>query len=79
MPSIPIADIRIGERHRKNIGDLSTLAASIKSEGLLQEIGISPDRVLVFGERRLRACHDLSTRLVGHPGPCRQRLIDRSR
>ncbi len=59
MSSIPIADIRIGERHRKNLGDLSTLAESIKSEGLLQEIGISPDRVLVFGERRLRACRDL--------------------
>ena len=59
MPSIPIADIRIGERHRKDLGDLSGLAESIKSEGLLQPIGITPDHVLVFGERRLRAVRDI--------------------
>ncbi len=58
MPSIPIAQIQIGTRHRKNLGDLSGLAESIQSEGLLQPIGITPDHMLVFGERRLRAVRD---------------------
>ena len=46
MPSMLIADIRIGDRHRKDLGDLSGLAESIQSEGLLQPIGVTPDRVL---------------------------------
>jgi len=59
MSDINIADIIIGERHRKDMGDLDALAASIKEQGLLQPIGINEDKVLVFGERRLRACRDI--------------------
>lgn len=55
----PIASIRIGERHRKDLGDIPELAASIKKLGLLQPIGIFPDGELVFGHRRLIACRDL--------------------
>jgi ParB-like nuclease domain len=57
-PSIiefPIAGIRIGKRHRKEMGDLEELARSIEREGLLQPIGITEARELVFGERRIRA------------------------
>lgn len=54
-----IADIKIGERHRRDFGDLQGLADSIKTEGLLQAIGITPEDELVFGERRLRACRDI--------------------
>lgn len=54
--------ITIGERHRTDMGDLRELAASIEAEGLLQPIGITEDRVLVFGERRLRAVRDI----LGH-------------
>ena len=54
-----IGDIKIGQRHRKDIGDIDDLAASIKEIGLLQPIGVSPGSVLVFGERRLRACRDV--------------------
>lgn len=54
-----IADIIIGDRHRKDLGDLAALAESIKTEGLLQAIGITPENELVFGERRLRACRDI--------------------
>lgn len=53
-----IADIRIGARHRKEMGDLAKLAESINQEGLLQPIGILTDNTLVFGERRLAACRD---------------------
>jgi N6-adenosine-specific RNA methylase IME4/ParB-like chromosome segregation protein Spo0J len=52
---VPIASIRIGKRHRTDHGDIAQLASSIEGEGLLQPIGITHDRQLVFGERRLRA------------------------
>ncbi len=37
--TVRIADIRIGARHRKDMGDLKRLADSIATEGLLQPIG----------------------------------------
>lgn len=54
-----IADIKIGKRHRSDMGDLDALAESIRLEGLLQPIGVTEDGELVFGERRLRACRDI--------------------
>jgi hypothetical protein len=59
MPSLSIADIEIGERHRKDHGDLNELAESIREQGLLQPIGVTEDNHLVFGERRLRAARDI--------------------
>lgn len=56
---LPIPQIKIGERHRKDMGDLSGLATSIAEIGLLQPIGVTNDHRLVFGERRLRACRDI--------------------
>lgn len=56
---IAISEITIGERHRKDLGNLEELAASIDELGLLQPIGITKDKLLVFGERRLIACRDL--------------------
>jgi ParB-like chromosome segregation protein Spo0J len=53
-----IADITIGERHRKELGDLAALAASIEEFGLLQPIGVTAEAKLVFGLRRLVACRD---------------------
>lgn len=58
--TMPIDAIVVGERHRRDLGDLSGLAESIRDLGLLQPIGVSPDGRLLFGERRLAAC-----RLVG--------------
>jgi len=55
---IPCEQIRIGERHRKEMGDLEALAESIATEGLLQPIGITEDGELVFGQRRLLAVRD---------------------
>ena len=54
-----ISDIKIGERYRKEMGDLKALAASISETGLLQPVGVTEDNKLVFGERRLRACRDI--------------------
>ena len=57
--TIPISSIKIGQRHRHDLGDLAGLAASIEELGLLQPIGITGDNELVFGERRMRACRDV--------------------
>ena len=44
LKEIKIADIRVGSRHRRDMGDLTTLAESIRREGLLQPIGVTdPD------------------------------------
>lgn len=54
--------IYVGERHRRDLGDLEGLAESIATEGLLQPIGITEDNTLVFGERRLRAVQEVLRR-----------------
>src|SRR4030042_1306076 len=54
-----IADIRIGERHRKDMGDLESLARSIDEIGLLHPVVVTPDGRLIAGERRIRACRIL--------------------
>lgn len=53
-----ITDIKITDRIRKDMGDLQELADSM-AEGILHPIGITPKKVLVFGERRLRAARDI--------------------
>ena len=52
-------DIKVGNRHRKDMGDLTSLADSIRQEGLLQPIGVTDKLELVFGERRIRATRDI--------------------
>lgn len=47
--------IKIGERTRKDLGDIAKLAESIEQIGLLQPIGIDANYRLIFGERRYRA------------------------
>ena len=56
---VKISDIKIGDRFRKDLGDLEGLAQSIKNGELLQPIGITPGHELVFGERRLLAYRDI--------------------
>ncbi len=54
-----IAAIAVGDRVRKDMGDLAGLAASIEKVGLLHPVVITRDNVLVAGERRMRACSSL--------------------
>lgn len=54
-----IADITIGKRHRKEMGDIAGLASSIREHGLLQPVVVRPDGALIAGERRLTACKQL--------------------
>jgi ParB family chromosome partitioning protein len=59
LKEIKIADIKVGHRHRRDMGDLTDLADSIRQEGLLQPIGVTDRLKLVFGERRIRAVRDI--------------------
>ncbi|WP_437191353.1 DNA methyltransferase [Planctomicrobium sp. SH527] len=56
---LQISKIKIGNRHRKDMGDLTSLAESIRQDGLLQPIGVTEKLELVFGERRLRAHQEI--------------------
>lgn len=64
LKELRIADIQVGTRHRKEMGDLTTLAQSIVQHGLLQPIGVTEDLELVFGERRLRAHRDILNKMT---------------
>ncbi len=59
-----VDSIRVGHRHRRDMGDLDALVASIARDGLLQPITITPDGVLVCGARRLAAVKQLGWRTV---------------
>lgn len=59
-----VASIRVGHRHRTALGDIDELAASVKRDGLLQPITITPDGLLVCGARRLAAIQQLQWRTV---------------
>ena len=59
-----VSSIRVGNRHRTDLGDIDALAASIARDGLLQPPTITPDGVLVCGRRRLAAIQQLGWRTV---------------
>jgi DNA modification methylase len=59
LKELKITDIKVGHRHRKDMGDLTSLADSIRQDGFLQPIGVTEKLELVFGERRLRAHRDI--------------------
>lgn len=54
-----IETIRIGERVRKDMGDLAALAASIQQHGLIHPPAIASDGTLIAGHRRILACQQL--------------------
>jgi N6-adenosine-specific RNA methylase IME4 len=55
----PTASIRVGLRHRRDLGDIDQLTASIADVGLLHPVVIAPDGKLIAGQRRLAACKRL--------------------
>lgn len=59
-----VDSIRVGRRHRTDLGDIDALATSIARDGLLQPITITLDNVLVCGARRLAAIKQLGWRTV---------------
>ena len=54
-----ISEIRTGERHRKDLGNIAALAESISEIGLLHPIVVTPDGTLIAGARRIAACVSL--------------------
>jgi len=59
MPLRPISSIVVGRRHRRELGDVDSLARSIEAVGLLHPVVVKPDGKLVAGGRRLAACKAL--------------------
>lgn len=53
---LPIDSIIVGDRHRKDLGDVAGLARSIAEVGLLHPVVVTGNGTLVAGERRLAAC-----------------------
>lgn len=51
-----IDSIAVGQRHRKDLGNIERLAENVDELGLLQPILITPDCKLVDGQRRIEAC-----------------------
>ena len=56
---IPIEDVKVKKRIRKEMGDISALADSMKRFGQINPILISKKNVLIAGGRRLEAARRL--------------------
>jgi ParB/RepB/Spo0J family partition protein len=69
---VPINDIQVGDRFRKELGDLSELIDSIKSKGLIQPITLDEGLNLMAGGRRLAASREADLKKV----PCIIRQSD---
>lgn len=55
VKEIFIDAVRVVGRHRKDIGDVTALAESIRINGLIHPITVTEDSTLIAGERRLEA------------------------
>lgn len=56
---VDISKIIVGDRIRKDFGDIQELAEDIKKNGLINPPTINKGYVLLAGERRLKACKSL--------------------
>ncbi len=61
-----IAQVNVGDRVRKDFGDIDELCNSIKSVGLIQPIVLTHDLCLIAGERRLRALKRIGVTTLVH-------------
>jgi N6-adenosine-specific RNA methylase IME4 len=62
QPSVDVVEvdsIEVGERYRRDLGDLDGLAGSIGAVGMLHPVVITPARRLIAGRRRLEAVRRL--------------------
>jgi ParB family chromosome partitioning protein len=59
LRTVKVADIKVGNRHRQQLGDIVRLAKSIEARGLLQPLVVTPDLQLIAGQRRLVALQEL--------------------
>ena len=61
---VPIDSIKIGNRFRKDLGDIASLAEDIKKIGLLHPIVINHKRELICGLRRIKAFKTLGKSVI---------------
>ena len=61
---VPVADIKVKKRIRKNLGDIASLAESLKKFGQINPIVITKNNVLIAGERRLQAAKILGWKTI---------------
>ena len=61
---VPIEDIKVKKRLRKEIGDVSALADSMKRFGQISPIVITKKNILIAGGRRLEAARSLGWRTI---------------
>lgn len=52
---VPLEQIKVGERFRKGLGDLSEMVESVKEKGIIQPITLDLEMNLIAGRRRLEA------------------------
>src|SRR5262245_59100866 len=55
LQELDIADIAVGERIRRHLGDLASLAKSMRARTMLHPLVVTPAHKLVVGRRRLEA------------------------
>lgn len=53
---VAIADIKVGERCRRDLGDIEAMSQCIAAKGLWNPIAIDRNGNLLAGARRLAAC-----------------------
>ena len=56
---VPIEDVKIKKRIRKDMGDIAALTESMKRFGQINPILITKDNILIAGGRRLEAARNL--------------------
>ncbi len=57
--TLPINEIIVEERFRKDLGDITSLADSMRRLGLIQPVVVNKEKRLVAGGRRLAAAREL--------------------
>ncbi|MDR2500750.1 MAG: ParB N-terminal domain-containing protein [Treponema sp.] len=61
---VPIKDIIVKKRMRKDMGDITVLAESMKRFGQINPITLSKKNILITGGRRLEAARSLGWRTI---------------
>ena len=61
---VPIEDVIVKKRIRKDLGDIASLAESMKKFGQINPITLTAKNVLITGERRLEAAKALGWRTI---------------
>jgi ParB family chromosome partitioning protein len=61
---VPIEDIKVKKRIRKDMGDIPSLAESMKRLGQITPIMINKKNLLIAGGRRLEAARSLGWRTI---------------